>query len=230
MIVLDTDTKFLEAFLGGAVAANAIPVAITYTDQGNVGNDSDSIGANVNLNNATPVPLVGPDFGAQLRIDFITVVNRDTAPITITFRINDTPPAPFVVHEITLQPGESDYYKDGNWQGLNPDGSDKSDPAASFGDGKKIAQVTVSNVESLVYTVPATKQIEVTHIRAVNAFAGVTKFRMEHDTVEILPFADIVQGGWGEWDGQMFLEAGDTIHAEANQVNGIKLTIYGLER
>jgi hypothetical protein len=228
MIALDNENKFLEAFLAGAVATNPIPVAVTYTDRSNVESDADSIGLNHELNDENPVTLVPADFGGDQVIDFITITNEDTAAIVVTFRINDGVTTTVVGH-FTLQPGESRNYVDGNWQTFDSEGVPKSSVPDFQGTWKKLAQASVSNSESTVYTVPASTQAKITHMRAVNSFNGLNSIRMEHDGVPILPAANIVNGGWAEWDGEMFLEAGDTINAQAGS-NSVILTIYGITR
>jgi hypothetical protein len=228
MIALDTADKLLEAFLGEAVSDNDLPVAVTYSDFGNVDSEVDSIGKNVLLTGTSPVTVVAADFGGDQRVDFITISNADTIPHAVTFRINDGV-VTTVVGQFTLQPGESRNYVDGNWQTYDSEGVPKSDVPDHQGLWKTLAQATVTNSESTVYTVPANTQVKITHMRAVNSFAGLNTFRMEHDGIPILPAAEIVTGGWAEWDGEMFLDAGGVLSAQAGS-NSVILTIYGITR
>jgi hypothetical protein len=228
MILLDTPDKFLQAFLGEGVIANNLPVAVTYSDFGNVDEEVDSIGRNTELTGTSPVTIVPADFGGDQRVDFITIRNADTTAHTVTFRIDDGVSTTVVGH-FTLQPGESRNYVDGNWQTYDDQGVPKSDVPDHQGTWKKLAQATVTTAESAVYTVPANTQAKITHMRAVNSFAGINTIRLEHDGIPILPAANIVNGGWAEWDGEMFLDAGDVIDAQAGS-NSVILTIYGITR
>ena len=79
-------------------------------------------------------------------------------------------------------------------------------------------------------------EVLVKHIRAVSTDAGDKWLKMWHtsggapsDADLILPQTDITAGGWGEFEGTILMEVGDKLYAEAETVDTITLSVYGLE-
>lgn len=98
---------------------------------------------------------------------------------------------------------------------------------------KKLDQRQCPNVATTLYTVPASTQVIVKHIRAVNTTGLDATLKLWHDGVTdpfvILPAATILAGGWAEFDGDIVMEAADTISGIGGTNNAITVTIYGLE-
>jgi hypothetical protein len=98
---------------------------------------------------------------------------------------------------------------------------------------KKLAQTTLTNSAAIIYTVPTSTRTKVVHIRAVNFSGSARELTLWHDGSAdgnmILPPVSILAGGWGEFDGIMYLEAGDTIYGKASANSAITITVYGEE-
>lgn len=98
---------------------------------------------------------------------------------------------------------------------------------------KKLAQVQAPNSVGAIYTVPASTQTIIKHIRVVNTSGGAVTIKLWHDGTTdsntILPAVSIAAGEWAEFDGTILMEASDTLQAEASAATSITLTIYGLE-
>lgn len=104
MIRLDTINRKIEAVLAAAVATTQPSFVASWSDA----SSSDYLGSNSvgNLNNTTNVDVVPiPSLGNIRDIDYISLINRDTAPITVTINYNDNGTrTPIVV--VTLSPKE----------------------------------------------------------------------------------------------------------------------------
>jgi hypothetical protein len=98
---------------------------------------------------------------------------------------------------------------------------------------KKLAQQQVPNVNTVFYTVPTGRSTIVRHIRVVNPTASPATIKLWHggtaDTNMILPPVSIDAGGWGEFDGAIEMDAGDTFAGVSDTNNALTITIYGLE-
>lgn len=98
---------------------------------------------------------------------------------------------------------------------------------------KKLAQMTLTGGNDTLYTVPAATSALIKHIRVVN-FSGADKtVKLWHDGTTdaniILPAVNVVAGGWGEFDGAILMETGDTLVALGSAASGITVTVYGVE-
>lgn len=100
---------------------------------------------------------------------------------------------------------------------------------------KKVAQTQVagSPSTSTLYTVPASTQTVIRHIRVVNTAVNDRTLTLWHDGTAdsnmILPPTTIKSGGWAEFDGTITMETGDTLIAQASAGASLTLTAYGLE-
>jgi hypothetical protein len=98
---------------------------------------------------------------------------------------------------------------------------------------KKLYQGTITDSAAAVYTVPGGVRAKIVHMRAVNFSASTRTLTLWHDGSAdanlILPPTNILAGGWGEFDGTMYMEATDTLYAKASANTSITFTIYGEE-
>lgn len=100
---------------------------------------------------------------------------------------------------------------------------------------KKVAQTQVAGTPSTttLYTVPASTQTVVRHIRVVNTAVNDRTLTLWHDGTAdsnmILPPTTIKSGGWAEFDGTITMETGDTLIGQASAGASLTLTAYGLE-
>jgi len=98
---------------------------------------------------------------------------------------------------------------------------------------KKLAQVQAAATATTIYTVPVGTQTEIHHIRVTNPTATARTIKLWHDGSSdsnvILPAVTIEIGGWGEFDGVIYMEAGDTLVAQASAATALTVTVYGIE-
>lgn len=100
---------------------------------------------------------------------------------------------------------------------------------------KKVAQAQIAGSPSTttLYSVPASTQTVVRHIRVVNTGIVDRTLKLWHDGTAdsnvILPPATIKAGGWAEFDGTITMETGDTLVGQASAGATLTLTAYGLE-
>lgn len=100
---------------------------------------------------------------------------------------------------------------------------------------KKVAQITLTGpgTQDTLYTVPSGLETAIKHIRIVNILGSGVGVQIWHDGVassnKILPNVTIGSGEWSEFDGNILMEAFDTLHAEASSSNGATITVYGVE-
>jgi hypothetical protein len=96
---------------------------------------------------------------------------------------------------------------------------------------KKLAQAQVASSVATIFT--ATVQTEIRHIRVANPSGADRTLKLWHDGTTdaflILPAVTIKSGGWGEFDGVIYMEAGDTLAAEASAATALTITVYGEE-
>ena len=103
-----------------------------------------------------------------------------------------------------------------------------------------LTEVTPGGSPVLIYTVPAIEAAIVKHIRVVNTDVVTDRtFQLWHneaaapaanlDEDVIVPVVTLDAGGWGEFEGTINMEAGDTMYVEADIANVITIYMYGLE-
>lgn len=88
MIRLDSTLRKLEVLLGGAVAATQPAFVACWSDAGSAG----YVGGTTpgTTNGAAPVTLVAaPASGIVRDVDYVSIINRDSASVTVTIRYND---------------------------------------------------------------------------------------------------------------------------------------------
>lgn len=100
---------------------------------------------------------------------------------------------------------------------------------------KKVSQtiLTGPGTTDTLYTVPSGLETTIKHIRAVNILGSGVGLSMWHDGITntniILPNVVLSSGEWAEFDGNILMEAYDTLHARCSANNGITITVYGVE-
>jgi hypothetical protein len=112
MIVLDATTKSLQILLAGAVTTNQLAFTASYADY-IASPAAFTPGANDGqTNGATAVTLVAaPAASTQRQVKRINVYNNDTAPATVTIRLNNGGTLRTQL-TVTLQTGERIEYED----------------------------------------------------------------------------------------------------------------------
>lgn len=100
---------------------------------------------------------------------------------------------------------------------------------------KKLGQQTLtgSGTQDTLYTVPGSTQAIVKHISVVNYSASACTIKMWHDGTAnsnlILPPVSIDAGGFAEFEGEIVMEAADTLKAEGGAASSITITLHGVE-
>lgn len=111
MLRLDTTTRKLQIVLGAAVAANQLPVVVSYSDKSAssyVGSTQRSL-----TNGATAVDICAAPAASTIRdIDMLTVVNTDTADAAVKLLLDDNG-TDAELFTVTLAPGSQINYTHG---------------------------------------------------------------------------------------------------------------------
>jgi hypothetical protein len=98
---------------------------------------------------------------------------------------------------------------------------------------KKLAQAQLGVGASTLYTVPGATQAVIKHMRVANPTGSTVSFKLWHDGTTdsfiIVPSADILAGGWAEFDGNILMETADTLSGLASIATSLTITVYGLE-
>ena len=100
-------------------------------------------------------------------------------------------------------------------------------------------QVAAASTDTTVYTVPASTQTIIKHIRVVNNdTVDPNWFKLWHDTdgggvssdpEVIVPQANIPAGGWAEFEGTLIFEENDNLVIQVESANEVTIFVYGLE-
>lgn len=100
---------------------------------------------------------------------------------------------------------------------------------------KKLAQVELAAdpATTTIYTVPGSTEAIVKHMTAVNSTAGQVSFKLWRDgsadvNLKTAPLF-LKVGAFAEWEGTMFMEAGDTLVGQASDASAVSLTVEGDE-
>src|SRR3972149_1351113 len=105
---LDAVTKSLEVYLGGAVAANQLPIYANFVDH--TSRPATPGASDTQTNGATAVTVVAAPAGStQRQVKALTIYNADTAAATIYFRLNNGSTMR-IIRQTTLAPGETWVY------------------------------------------------------------------------------------------------------------------------
>lgn len=100
---------------------------------------------------------------------------------------------------------------------------------------KKLAQVELAAdpATTTIYTVPASTQTIIKHMTVVNSTAGQVTFTLWRDgTADVNLVTATVYlkaGAFGEWDGTIFMEAGDTLVGQSDTGSAVTITVEGDE-
>ena len=102
-MILDTTTRKLQILLGATVAANQFPVAVDYVEF-----TSTTTTPAIQLsttNNTTAVDILpAPASSTQRKVNFISIVNKDTDFVNVTVRLNDNGTTYNYVSSMALAP------------------------------------------------------------------------------------------------------------------------------
>ena|SRR3990167_108689 len=123
MIILDTTTKKLQIILGGAVAANELPIVVGFAD---VTTTAFTPGEqNSATTGATAVDIcASPAASTQRVVKDINVYNEDSGSVTATVRLNDNATLR-ILRKVTLAVGDTLKYGDKGWQVIDSNGNEK---------------------------------------------------------------------------------------------------------
>jgi len=100
---------------------------------------------------------------------------------------------------------------------------------------KKLAQSLIDTTVEAIYTVPSVTTTIIKHIVITNNTAGaVTGITLYHDGTAdlncILPGVDLAAGEWGEFEGVITMETGDTLQCKSLTGDDVAaITVYGME-
>lgn len=98
---------------------------------------------------------------------------------------------------------------------------------------KRLYQGVLGTSATTLYTAPSSTQVIVRSIRVVNTNTASVTLRVWQggtaDTNLILPATAIDPGGFGEFEGVLTMEAGDTLAAAAGTASSLTFTVHGME-
>jgi hypothetical protein len=99
---------------------------------------------------------------------------------------------------------------------------------------KKLYQGQPASTGTTLYTVPAATQTQIKYIVVTNTTGSDRTIAVYHDGTgaanNILPASTIVAGGFGEYNGDILMETGDTLYAVASVSSTLTVTVYGIEQ
>lgn len=99
-----------------------------------------------------------------------------------------------------------------------------------YEDFKRFANGTLPTAQTILFTAPPNSSVIVKHIRLVNNNATINRsVTLWHGSDVILPAATIDAGGWGEFEGTIIINAGETFSAKVDLGADVTITVYGLE-
>jgi hypothetical protein len=102
---IDTITKSLEVYLGGAATANQLPVYASYIDH--TATAATPGASDTQTNGVTAVTVVAAPAGStQRQVKTLTVYNADTVAATVFLRLNNNSTMR-IIRRATLNPGET---------------------------------------------------------------------------------------------------------------------------
>jgi hypothetical protein len=141
-MILDTTTKVIRAYLGGAVSTSQPEWTSSWADHNAAGESFTPAGGLGLLNGATPVTLVAsPAASVQRQAKILGIFNADTANVTVTVDVYDGTNARRWVRAL-LEPNWSlQWEPGGTWHVYDEDGIIQ----ASGGGG--IVSLTVEEVD-----------------------------------------------------------------------------------
>ncbi|HEY4963601.1 MAG TPA: hypothetical protein VIH90_02795 [Candidatus Saccharimonadales bacterium] len=112
-MILDTTSKSIELFLGGAVTSNQLQCVASWAD---ITTSTFTPGStDTQSNNTTSVTIVAaPASSTQRQVKAINVYNADTAAATLTIRLNNSSTYR-VLLKVALQPGYTLQFTENSW-------------------------------------------------------------------------------------------------------------------
>ena len=124
-MILDTTTKSIEAYLGGAITSNQLPVMTAWADHTTT--TFAPGGTDILTNGVTAVTIVGvPGASTQRQVKYINIYNYDTVAATVYVRLNNNSTMRILM-VATLQPGETLMWSaDNGWQVITNNGQIKT--------------------------------------------------------------------------------------------------------
>src|SRR4030095_14696884 len=132
MLKLDATTKSLEITLAAPVATTECPFYVSYVEADQTTAALTAFSARDGLTSgATAVSVIpAPAAGRSRKLDYLSVVNRDTATVVLTVRVTVSgTPRPVVV--VSLAVGDNLSFTDaGGWRVLDAVGEARSSSAA----------------------------------------------------------------------------------------------------
>ncbi len=108
MLKLDATTKSLEVLLAGAPATTQLPIVGSYVEIDQVTFAVTAMAeVDAATNSTTEVSVIAaPAAGKTRQLSFLSIVNVDTAPVTVTVRVNNS--GTFrIVKKVTLAVGDN---------------------------------------------------------------------------------------------------------------------------
>lgn len=161
-IILDTNTKSLQAVLSGAISSTNPTFSAHYADTpagGSTYSQNDFPANNTgSLNGVTavtlmPVPTGIPQYKRRLRS--LQIFNADNAQVTVSVQILDSSgPTTSVIYKVTLQTGENLEYEEGygfsvtDVNGALKSQSSTTSSATSTADSKAVSAGTAASTAS----------------------------------------------------------------------------------
>lgn len=125
MIYLDSTLKKLQLVLAGAVTTSQADVVVNYSDKTATaysGGSQDSVS-----NNTTAVDICAAPAASTVRdVNYVSIVNNDTAAITVTVRLNNNGTSRTII-TATLSVGwKLEYTHARGWHSLNSQGQEST--------------------------------------------------------------------------------------------------------
>src|SRR4029434_11075831 len=185
MLKLDAATKSLEIVLAAAVATSECPFYVSYVEADQTTAALTAFAARDGLTSgATAVSVIpAPAAGRSRKLDYLSVVNRDTAAVVLTVRVSVSgTPRPVVI--VSLAVGDNLSFTDaGGGRVLDAQGQERSTMRVPAGMVDTIGTAVANKVAPLAHadTVkgdpaltfdPATGALLIASAGAGQAFAG----------------------------------------------------------
>ena len=177
MIILNTDDKSLQVFLGGAVAANELDMVASFVD---IGKSDKAVTAadssEVYTTGATPIDLVpAPDANNTRQVKFVSIYNADSQDNIVSVRIFDDGTAnQYLIVVKSLAPGETLQYTEGiGWEVIEV-------PSPEFIGQQIVQAVNIGLGPSTIFT--ATARTKITQIHISNQSGANSTFDLWIDT------------------------------------------------
>jgi hypothetical protein len=230
-----SSTQKLQIVLTAAKTTNDMPVVVSYVD---TSEDyfPDFSTYPINTNGITVVDILGsPVAGVKRKVNYISVVNKDTATKTVQIYL-DNSATDYLLQSCELAVGDSIVYTDTEgWYVLDKHGSKKT---ASIKVPKKLGQGAIAvSPGTLLYIVPTSTITTVKDMDIANTTAAaltclvyfVPSGGSPAAANTVIPNVSIPANTVVKWSGEQILVAGDFIQAIGSAA-GITITVSGDEQ